>query len=58
MAFETKKKIAEKLAKIEKVVQNATEKAEWGKLYELVKSGGQPAPEPAAAEASDASADK
>ena len=38
--FEAKKKIAEKLAKIEKVVQNATENGDWGKLYDLVKSGG------------------
>lgn len=52
-AFEAKKKLDEKLAKIEKTVQNATESAEWGKLYELVKSGGQPA---AQAESSDASA--
>ena len=56
-AFEFKKKVAEKLAKIERVVQNATEKAEWGKLYELVKAGGQSAPEPAA-EASDSSANQ
>ena len=42
-AFETKKKLEEKLAKIDTVVINATEKGEWGKLYELVKgSGGQP----------------
>jgi len=54
-AFESKKKIAEKLAKIEKVVQNATENGDWGKLYELVKSGGQQAAEPAAQE-SDSSA--
>lgn len=40
-AFEAKKKVAEKLAKIERVVQNATESGDWGKLYELVKNGGQ-----------------
>jgi hypothetical protein len=56
-AFEAKKKIDEKLAKIEKVVQNATEKGEWGKLYELVKSGGQSAPE-STSEVSDASANQ
>jgi len=42
-AFEARKKLDEKLAKIEKVVQNATENGDWGKLYELVKGGGQPA---------------
>lgn len=42
-AFEAKKKLDEKIAKIEKTVQNATENGDWGKLYELVKSGGQPA---------------
>ena len=42
-AFEAKKKLDDKLAKIEKTVQNATENGDWGKLYELVKSGGQPA---------------
>ena len=42
-AFEAKKKVEEKLVKIEKIVQNATENGDWGKLYELVKSGGQPA---------------
>ncbi len=40
-AWEAKKKIEEKIAKIEKVVQNATEGNDWGKLYELVKNGGQ-----------------
>lgn len=44
-AFEAKKKLDEKLVKIENVVNNATEKGEWGKLYELVKNGGQPAAE-------------
>jgi hypothetical protein len=44
-AFEAKKKLEDKLAKIDTVVTNATEKSEWGKLYELVKGGGQPAPE-------------
>lgn len=52
-AFEAKKKLDEKLAKIEKVVQNATENGDWGKLYELVKSGGQSAQ---AEQASDSSA--
>jgi predicted nucleic acid-binding Zn-ribbon protein len=42
-AFEAKKKLEDKLAKIDTVVTNATEKSEWGKLYELVKGGGQPA---------------
>lgn len=51
-AFEAKKKIEEKIAKIEKVVQNATESGDWGKLYELVKGGGQSTP----VESSDASA--
>jgi galactokinase/mevalonate kinase-like predicted kinase len=40
-AWEAKKKVEEKIAKIEKVVQNATESGDWGKLYELVKNGGQ-----------------
>jgi len=40
-AFEAKKKIEEKLAKIDKVVENAlAENGDWGKLYELVKNGG------------------
>ena len=39
-AFETLKKLNEKLTKIDTVVTNATEKGEWGKLYELVKGGG------------------
>jgi len=43
-AFESKKKLEEKLAKIEKVVQNATENGDWGKLYELVKGGGNTEP--------------
>jgi c-di-GMP-related signal transduction protein len=42
-AFEAKKKLDEKLAKIDSVVTNAVEKGEWGKLYELVKNGGTPA---------------
>lgn len=41
-AYEALKKLNEKISKIEKVVQNATENGDWGKLYELVKSGGQP----------------
>lgn len=40
-AFEAKKKLEEKLAKIDAVVTNATEKSDWGKLYELVKGGNQ-----------------
>ncbi len=47
-AYETLKKLNEKLAKIDKTVQNATENGDWGKLYELVKSGGQPVPNLAA----------
>lgn len=43
-AFEAKKKLDEKLAKIEKTVENATDKGEWGKLYELVKGGGNAEP--------------
>lgn len=39
-AYETLKKLNEKLAKIDNVVTNAIEKSEWGKLYELVKGGG------------------
>ena len=39
-AFEAKKKLDEKLAKIDLVVTNATEKGVWDKLYELVKGGG------------------
>jgi hypothetical protein len=42
-AFEAKKKIDEKLARIDTVVTNATEKGDWGKLYELVKNSGQAA---------------
>jgi predicted metalloprotease len=44
-AFEAKKKLDEKLTKIENTVVNATEKGEWGKLYELVKGGAQPTAE-------------
>lgn len=39
-AFEAKKKLDEKLTKIDNVVTNAVEKGDWGKLYELVKNGG------------------
>lgn len=57
-AFEAKKKLDGKLAKIEKIVQNATETADgWGKLYELVKSGGQSAVQ-AEPQASDSSANQ
>lgn len=43
-AFEAKKKLEEKQTKIDNVVTNATEKGEWGKLYELVKGGGNAEP--------------
>lgn len=49
-AWESKKKLDEKLAKIDKIVVGATESGDWGKLYDLVKSGGQ------SAETNDASA--
>ena len=39
-AYEAKKKLEEKLAKIDTVVTNATEKGDWSKLYDLVKGGG------------------
>lgn len=39
-AWEAKKKLDEKLAKIDKIVVGATEGGDWGKLYDLVKSGG------------------
>jgi hypothetical protein len=40
-SFEALKKLNEKLAKIDKTVENATgEAGDWGKLYELVKGGG------------------
>lgn len=39
-AFEAKKKLEERAAKIEKVVESATEKGNWGDLYNLVKGGG------------------
>ena len=39
-AFEAKKKIEEKMTKIDNVVVNATEKGDWSKLYDLVKGGG------------------
>ena len=38
-AFEAKKKLDDKLQKIDNVVTNATEKGDWGKLYELIKGG-------------------
>ena len=38
-AYETLKKLKEKLARIDTIVTNATEKNDWGKLYELVKGG-------------------
>lgn len=40
-AYESLKKLNEKLAKIDTVVTNATEKGDWSKLYDLVKGGGQ-----------------
>ena len=39
-AYETLKRLNEKLAKIDTVVTNATEKGDWSKLYDLVKGGG------------------
>lgn len=39
-AFESKKKLEEKLAKIDRVVNGATENGNWGELYNLVKGGG------------------
>lgn len=39
-AFEAKKKIEERAAKLDKTVENAITTGEWGKLYEVVKSGG------------------
>lgn len=39
-AYESLKKLNEKLAKIDTVVTNATEKGDWSKLYDLVKGGG------------------
>lgn len=39
-AFEAKRKLDEKLAKIDKIVAEAVELGEWNKLYELVKGGG------------------
>ena len=53
-AYESLKKVNEKLAKIDKVVENAIEKSEWGKLYELVKGGGNS--EPAKTDDSEATA--
>jgi hypothetical protein len=38
-AFEDKKKLTEKLAKIDKIIVAATEKDQWGDLYNLSKSG-------------------
>ena len=46
-AFEANKKLVEKLNKIDNIVANAVEKGEWGKLYELVKGGGNAAAETA-----------
>lgn len=43
-AFEAKKKLDEKLARIDKIVADATENSNWGKLYELVKGGGSQQP--------------
>lgn len=39
-AFENRKKLTEKLAKIDKVIVGATEKDNWGDLYNLAKGGG------------------
>jgi len=41
-AFENRKRLIEKLAKIDKIVVAATEKDNWGDLYNFVKSGGNP----------------
>lgn len=41
-AYEAKKKLAEKMAKIDKVVNSATDGGNWGELYNLVKGGGNP----------------
>ena len=49
-AFENKKKLTEKLAKIDKTIVAATEKDNWGDLYNLAKGGGNP---PADAKADD-----
>ena len=38
-AYEAKKKLDEKLARIDTIVNNATEKSDWAKLYELIKGG-------------------
>ena len=43
--FEVLKKLNEKLTRIDKVVNAATEQGNWGELYNLVKSGGTPATE-------------
>jgi len=45
-AFEAKKKLIEKLAKVDKIIVAATEKDNWGDLYNLVKSGGNTEPKP------------
>lgn len=42
-AFEALTKLNAKLLRIDTIVTNATEKGDWGKLYDLVKSGGQSA---------------
>ena len=46
-AFDTMKKLDEKLARIDKVVENSIESGDWSKLYELVKGGSNNTPEPA-----------
>lgn len=44
-AFESKKKVEEKLARIEKTVQNAIDNGEWTKLHELSKGVNQSPPD-------------
>lgn len=43
-AFENKMKLAERLIKIDKIIVAATEKDNWGDLYNLVKGSGNKTP--------------
>lgn len=43
-AYDHKKKLTEKLAKVDKTIVAATEKDNWGDLFNLVKSGGNQTP--------------
>lgn len=43
-AFENKKRLTEKLTKVDKTIVSATEKDNWGDLYNLVKGGGTQTP--------------